>query len=129
MTATTDIAALGARWAAAEQAGDTDTLAALTVEDFTLVGPLGFVLDRDQWLLRYRDGSLVTESLTWTPESVRTYGPVAVVIGTHEQQARYQGNPVPLERMRATHVLTADAGGEWKLAGIHLSPISAPPRP
>ena len=51
-----EIRELGRRWADAEQRGDADALSALAVEDFTLVGPLGFVLDKQQWLDRYRSG-------------------------------------------------------------------------
>lgn len=39
------------RWAGAEQRGDTDTLATLTTDEFVLVGPLGFLLNKQQWLL------------------------------------------------------------------------------
>jgi hypothetical protein len=45
-TDTTGIRELDNAWAAAEQAGDSATLGALTVPDFQLVGPLGFVLDK-----------------------------------------------------------------------------------
>ena len=44
-----EILALGARWAEAEQHGDTATLDELSVTDFRLVGPFGFVLDKAQW--------------------------------------------------------------------------------
>jgi Domain of unknown function (DUF4440) len=48
-TDTTGIRELDNAWATAEQAGDSATLDALTVPDFQLVGPLGFVLDKQQW--------------------------------------------------------------------------------
>ena len=48
---TTDqqIRELGDRWVRAEVSADVDALAELSTEDFTLVGPLGFILDRSQW--------------------------------------------------------------------------------
>jgi hypothetical protein len=55
---TTEIRELGRRWVDAELRGDADALAALSVADFTLVGPLGFVLTREQWLDRYRSGAV-----------------------------------------------------------------------
>ena len=59
MTTTTDeIRQLGERWAAAEVAADTTTLGSIVTDDFRLVGPFGFVLDRQQWLDRYRLGRL-----------------------------------------------------------------------
>jgi hypothetical protein len=84
---------LGQRWADAEQRGDVAALEAMTVGNFTLVGPLGFVLDKGQWLDRYRTGQLVTSSLVWDDVHVREYGDAAVSIGRHTQQASYRGQP------------------------------------
>jgi ketosteroid isomerase-like protein len=116
---------LGRVWAAAEERGDTVALAALAIDGFRLVGPLGFVLDRDQWLARYDGGELVTGKLGWTEVEVRDFGGTAIAIGVHEQVATHQGNPVN-GRFRATHVLVRE-DDRWRLAGIHLSPIGGPP--
>jgi ketosteroid isomerase-like protein len=115
----------GRVWAAAEERGDTEVLAGLVADGFRLVGPLGFVLDTDQWLARYGDGALVTEKLDWTDVEVRDFGATAIAIGVHDQVAKHQGNPAN-GRFRATHVLVR-ADGRWRLAGIHLSPIGGPP--
>jgi hypothetical protein len=97
----------------------------LTADGFRLVGPLGFVLDKKQWLDRYRGGSLVTETLAWQDVEVRDFGETAIAIGVHAQVASHQGNPVN-GRFRATHVVVR-SGDRWQLAGIHLSPIGGPP--
>src|SRR5262249_22722187 len=113
-------------WAAAEQSGDVSTLDAMAVSDFTLVGPLGFVLNKEQWLDRYRAGSaLVTKSLVWDQVQVRDYGDTAVAVGVHTQEATYQGTLAD-GRFRATHIAVRRDDG-WALAGIHLSPIGGPP--
>lgn len=125
MTTDEEIRELGRRWAAAEEQGDISVLDELAVDGFRLVGPLGFVLDRRQWLERYRDGDLVTQKLAWTDVEVRDLGQTAIAIGVHDQVASYQGNPAN-GRFRATHVLVRDEG-RWRLAGIHLSPIGGPP--
>jgi len=125
MTTTEQIHELGRQWAEAEQRGDTAALDAMTTDDFTLVGPVGFVLDRDQWLRRYRDGQLVTHSLSWDDVTVRDYGRTAVAIGRHTQEASYQGNPVN-GQFRATHIAVRYED-RWLLAGIHLSPLGGPP--
>ena len=125
MTSTEEqVREVGRVWADAEVRGDTETLAGLAADDFRLVGPLGFVLDKQQWLARYGGGDLVTEKLDWTGVEVRSFGDTAVAIGVHEQVAKHRGNPVD-GKFRATHVLVRD-GGRWRLAGIHLSPIGAP---
>jgi len=115
----------GRVWAAAEERGDTAVLAGLAADGFRLVGPLGFVLDREQWLARYSGGALVTEKLDWGDVEVRDFGDTAIAIGVHDQVATHRGNPAN-GRFRATHVLVR-AGDRWRLAGIHLSPIGGPP--
>lgn len=125
MSSTEEIHELGKRWADAEVRGDDAALAALATDDFTLVGPLGFVLDRDQWAHRYAAGQLVTNALTWDELTVRDYGDTAVVIGKHTQQATFAGNPAD-GTFRGTHIAVR-RDGRWLLAGIHLSPIGGPP--
>ncbi|MGW4486327.1 nuclear transport factor 2 family protein [Amycolatopsis sp. NPDC004368] len=125
MSTTEEITDWGARWVAAETAGDVETLGALATEDFELVGPLGFVLDRAQWLNRYGPGGLVTHELDWREVAVREHGDTAIVVGVHDQKASHQGNAVD-GRFRSTHVLVRE-DGRWRVAGMHLSPIGAPP--
>lgn len=129
MSAENEIRELDERWADAERRGDVDVLAALTTDDFTLVGPLGFVLTKEQWLDRYRGGDLVTTSLDWRDAQVRDYGDCAVAVGVHAQAAAYRGNPSDGE-FRSTHIAIR-RDGRWLLAGIQLSPIGAfaPPAP
>jgi hypothetical protein len=124
---------LAERWAAAEVAADTAVLDSLACADFRLVGPAGFVLDKQQWLDRYRGGTLVTASLAIDDLDTRACGPAAITIGVQTQQAAYQGRPAS-GRFRVTAVAVRDDGdggrpgaGPWRLAGVHLSPITAPP--
>jgi len=126
MTTTHDqILDVGRRWAEAEVDGDVDALDALTVDDFTLVGPVGFVLDRHQWLERYRGGDFATTALAWDDVAVRDYGDSAVAVGVVTQQAAYQGQPSD-GRFRVTQVLVRRGDG-WQLASLHYSPVAAPP--
>lgn len=116
---------LGRRWTRAEVDGDTAVLGDLAVDDFRLVGPAGFVLNKAQWLERYESGAMVTQDLDWREVDVREYGDTAVAIGVHDQQATHQGREVN-GQFRATHILVR-RDGEWRLAGIHLSPMGGPP--
>ncbi len=125
MSTEEQIREFGRAWAAAEVRGDTETLDGLAADGFRLVGPLGFVLDKQQWLMRYNGGGLVTEKLDWEDVEVRDFGATAVAIGVHAQVAQHQGNPAN-GRFRATHVLVRE-GDRWRLAGIHLSAIGGPP--
>jgi hypothetical protein len=109
----------------AEINGDIATLDALATEDFTLVGPVGFVLDKQQWLERYRGGGLHTKALAFEDAVTRVYGDAAIRVGRHVQQAEFQGRPVDGE-FRATHIAVHQSD-RWRLAGVHLSPIGGPP--
>jgi ketosteroid isomerase-like protein len=113
---------LGRHWVDAELHGDADALNAMTTDDFTLVGPLGFVLDKTSWLERYRSGSLRFDVLSWSDVAVRVYGPAAICIGRQRQQANYQGHPNNGE-FRVTQV-AVQREGRWLLAGMHIGPLA-----
>jgi ketosteroid isomerase-like protein len=118
---------LGRQWADAQQRGDTQTLDALATTDFVLVGPGGAVLDKQQWLDRYRSGDLVTRSLAWDQVDVRGHGTTAVAVGRHSQRAAYQGNTHDGD-FRVT-LVGLQIEGQWRLIAMHLSPISLPRSP
>lgn len=120
-----EIRELERRWAKGELDADAAALDALATDDFMLVGPLGFVLDKQQWLDRYRRGDLVNHSLSFEDTTMRVYGSAAVTIGRHIQEAEHQGHAANGE-FRATHIAVHD-GSRWRLAGLHLSPIGGPP--
>jgi ketosteroid isomerase-like protein len=118
---------LGQQWADAEALGDTGTLGRLLTDDFVLVGPLGFMLDKQQYLGSRLSGDLRHESFAWEDLSVRVYGDAAVVVGSQTQRSTYQGHDAS-GRFRVTQV-AVEQGGVWVIAGIHLSPIAQPGRP
>ena len=119
------------RWAAAEQAGDTERLDALLAGDFAGIGPLGFTLPRQAWLARHRSGDLRYDSFYLAEVQTRVYGQAAVVTARTNSPGSYQGHPIP-EATRATLVLISE-DGTWRLAAVHLSFIvgtaGAPPLP
>lgn len=116
---------LGQRWADAERRGDADAMAPLLAEDFLLVGPVGFMLNKEQYVGSRRTGDLKHQSFSWDDIQVRFYGETAVVVGTQTQQTTYQDRDAS-GRFRVTQIL-ARQNGHWVIAGIHLSPIAQPP--
>jgi ketosteroid isomerase-like protein len=125
------IQALLDEWSAAEQAGDTERLEALLTDDFAGVGPLGFILPRQAWLARHRQGDLTYDSFGLAEVQARVHGEAAVVTARNNTQGSYQGHPIP-EATRVTLVLVGEAG-RWQLAAAHMSFIAgtrgAPPFP
>ena len=115
---------LGHRWASAERDADVATLASMVTDDFHLVGPFGFVLDKAQWLDRYASGDLTTTVLTWHDVDVRVYSDAAITIGTQTQEAAYQGTPSNGD-YRVSHLFIR-RDGDWAMANIQLSLVTRP---
>jgi len=115
---------LGHRWATAERDADVATLASMVTDDFHLVGPFGFVLDKAQWLDRYASGDLTTTVLSWHDVDVRVYGDAAVTIGTQTQEAAYQGTPSNGD-YRVSHLFVR-RDGDWAMANVQLSLVTRP---
>jgi ketosteroid isomerase-like protein len=126
MTASDDVLDLVQRWAAAEQQNDAGLLEGLLAEDFAGVGPLGFVLTREQRLTRFGNG-LVNRSFTIEDPQVSSYGTAAVVIGVPSQETSWQGRGNS-GRFRVTSV-TVRSPDRWLLANVHVGPLQIPARP
>ena len=110
-------------WAGAELRRDVPFLDKTLSEDFSAVGPRGFLLNKAQWLDRYRSGALENDSFAWEAPAVRLYGDSAVVTGLQSSAGRHQGNPVG-GQFRVTQTWVKDAE-QWRLAAIHLSEVVA----
>jgi ketosteroid isomerase-like protein len=111
-------------WADAEQREDVAFLREVLTEDFIGIGPLGFMLTKDQWLGRY-EGGLSYDSFALGEVAARFYGGTAVATCRQSQAGEFRGNDVSGE-FRATLIL-AEQEGRWLLAGLHLSPIAGAP--
>ena len=111
-------------WAAAELRSDAAFLEGALTDDFVGVGPLGFMLTKDQWLGRFA-GGLSYESFALDEMETRFYGDTAVATCRQKQAGEFQGNDVGGE-FRATLVLV-ERDGRWLLAGWHASPIAGAP--
>ena len=78
-------------WSRAEGQGDADALEVLLAADFRGDGPLGFVLDKAQWLDRYRRGELIADAFAWSATALRVAKQSGVALGLLRQIARYRG--------------------------------------
>jgi ketosteroid isomerase-like protein len=104
-------------WAAAEQGNDAEALDDLLADDFVGVGPLGFVLGRDQWLARFGNG-LENRSFAVEDAQVRDYGSAAVVVGVLAQETSFRGGDNS-GRFRLTLVAVRPSD-RWLLANAHI---------
>src|SRR5262245_199197 len=107
---------LAAAWAAAELQGDVPFLEQLLTEDFVGVGPLGFLLSKQEWLARHQSGEMKYSAHTFDDARARVYHGAAIVIGRLTQQATYQGNPINAQ-LRTT-LLFIQHDDQWRLAGL-----------
>jgi ketosteroid isomerase-like protein len=120
-----EVRRLAGAWIVAELRGDTAFLEQTLADDFMAVGPLGFLLTKQEWIGRHASGNMTYNALTLDEVTVRLYDQVAVLIGRKVQDAAYRGNSVTAQ-LRTTVVLVRQ-GGNWRLVGVHMSPIGQPP--
>jgi hypothetical protein len=80
---------LGRQWADAESRGDAEALEALLADDFLLVGPLGFVLDKQEYL-----GSRRSADLNMSRSPGTTCGSVCTALPPSPSDLRLSGAPI-----------------------------------
>ena len=119
-----EVLRLADAWAAAELHGDVTFLESMLADDFVGIGPLGFMLTKQEWLARHQTGDLKYESFNLDEAKVRVYSDAAILTGRQVQQAAYRGNPMP-GQFRITLVFIQQ--GQWRLASLQLSTIGQPP--
>ena len=112
---------LAEAWAAAELRRDTAFLEQRLIDDFIGIGPLGFMLTKQEWITRYQSGDLQYDSFTLDAVRVRVYNEAAIVTGRQAQQGAYQGNNIQ-GHFRITLMFVYDQN-QWRLASLHLSTI------
>jgi hypothetical protein len=122
----TEIKDLLTRFAEAQRLSGVDELSGLLTDDFEVVGPLGFVVPKHEWLKQLRTGMLQIQSLEWDEIEIRThaYACFAIAIGRLTQAASYARKPAD-GQFRVTAIAIGQ-GKSWHLAGAHYSPIAAP---
>jgi uncharacterized protein (TIGR02246 family) len=112
------------RWANAELTADVEAYQELLAPDFVGVGPVGFVLDADQWAMRH-NADLTNHEFEVNDPHVRFFGDTAIVEAVQTQQTTAMGRDTS-GSFRLGIVAVKD-DGQWRLAHIQLSgPLIAP---
>lgn len=115
---------LVAHWSEAERQGDFVALDSLLHDEFRGIGPLGFVLTKQQWLDRYRDGDLVNDAFSFDDVDVRTYGDTTIAIGIQLQTSAYRGQDAS-GRFRSALVALRD-GDELSIVHVQVGMLAGP---
>ena len=121
---TTDVHDLLDSWAGAERTGDASTLDDLLTDDFVGIGPVGFVLDKPAWLVRFDQG-LSYEQLELDEVSVRRHGDAALVVAHQHAVGSHAGNPTPPDT-RVSFTMVPDEQDSLRIAGLQYSFIGPP---
>ena len=121
-----EVVRLADAWANAELRGDTTLLESILADDYIGIGPLGFILTKQEWLTRHEAGDLKYESFSVDEIKVRVYNnDAAVLTGRQVQNGAYRGNSIQAQ-FRTTLVFVRQQG-QWQLASLQLSTIAQPP--
>jgi hypothetical protein len=124
-----EVARLVDAWATAELHGDVAFLERILADDFVGIGPLGFMLTKQEWLARHQSGDLKYTAFNVDEVKVRAYAEAALVTCRQLQQATHRGTNVPGQFRSSLMFVFQD--GQWRLAGLQLSAIGQfqPPIP
>jgi hypothetical protein len=121
-----EVVRLADAWANAELRGDTTLLERILADDYIGIGPLGFMLTKQEWLARHEAGDLKYESFSLDEVKLRVYNnDAAILTGRQAQQGAYRGNSIQ-GQFRITLVFVQQQG-QWQLASLQLSTIGQPP--
>jgi hypothetical protein len=110
-----------ARWIDAEARSDAGALDVLLDVDFRGDSPRGYVLTKQEWLDRYRQGDFLTRSFAWQDTHVRSHADTVVVRGIQTQTASDRGEPWA-GRFRAT-LVALRRDGRWRVVNLQLSEL------
>ena len=111
-----EVAGLAEAWATAELQSDTAFLERLLSDDFVGVGPLGFLLSKQEWLTWLQSGDLKHDALTLDEVKVRVYNDAAIVICRLVQDASYRGTPSWLSCAQRWCLSGTKGNGNWRVS-------------
>src|SRR5438552_12304664 len=89
-----EVVRLADAWATAELHGDTAFLERTLTDDFIGIGPLGFMLTKQEWLARHQSSDLKYDSFNLDEDKMRVYNDAAILTGRQVQHGAYRSNNI-----------------------------------
>jgi Domain of unknown function (DUF4440) len=89
--------------------------------DARIIGPRGFIIDRDEWIGVHRASAYQQVQLQPAEADLRTYDRVGIRFDIVDSECVYKGE-THAGRFRVTRVWVTDHGG-WELAAVQYTSI------
>jgi hypothetical protein len=102
---------------------DWATLYELIAADARIIGPKGFMTDRDEWIGVHQDPDYELVRLEPTETEVHAYGTAGICIDSVESECVYHGETIR-GRFRVTQSWVSNHG-RWQLAAIQYTALPA----
>jgi uncharacterized protein DUF4440 len=123
MTTTADtVRALQDQVNAALLGSDWEKLNDLVSPDAQIIGPRGFLIDRDTWLGVHQESRYQQVRLEPAQTQVQAHGNAGIRIDEVESECRYQGETIT-GHFRVSQVWAADRG-RWQLVALQYTAIA-----
>jgi hypothetical protein len=101
---------------------DWQTLNELIAPDARVIGPKGFIIDRDSWIGVHRDSEYQQIRLKPTETDVHIYDSAGIRFDVLESECEYHGETIA-GRFRVTQVWVTDQQ-RWQLAAVQYTALS-----
>lgn len=115
--------ALQDRVNAALLGSDWPTLHGLIASQARIIGPKGYMIDRDEWIGHHQLAEYEQVRLDVTEAEVHAYDRVGIRCDTVESECVYKGERIT-GNFRVTQVWVTDQG-RWQLAAVQYTSISS----
>ncbi|HEY1321724.1 MAG TPA: nuclear transport factor 2 family protein [Streptosporangiaceae bacterium] len=123
MTTTTDtVRALQDQVNAALLGSDWETLNQLVSPDARIIGPKGFMIDRDTWVGVHQESHYEQVRLQPAETEVHAYGNAGIRIDVVDSECRYKGQTIT-GHFRVSQVWAADRE-RWQLVTVQYTSIA-----
>jgi hypothetical protein len=99
--------------------GDWQTLSEMIAPDARIIGPRGYIIDRDTWIGVHRESEYQQVRLDVTESDAREYGDAGIRFDVVESECTYKGETIT-GRFRVTHVWVTQRE-RWQLAAVQYT--------